>query len=46
MSDYDYSVIMPVKDAEKTIIQSLESIFSQTILPKEIIVIDDNSRSG
>ena len=43
MSDYDYSVIMPVKDAEKTIIQSLESIFSQTILPKEIIVIDDNS---
>ena len=43
MSDYDYSVIMPIMNAEKYITQTLESIFSQTILPKEIIVIDDNS---
>lgn len=43
MINHDYSVIMPIKNAEKYITQTLDSIFSQTILPKEIIVVDDNS---
>lgn len=41
----DVSVIVPYYKANKTIIRSLESIFAQTVSPKEVIIIDDFSNS-
>lgn len=38
------SVIIPCYDSESTISSCLESIFFQTVLPDEIIIIDDNSK--
>lgn len=40
------SVIIPMFNAEKTIIKTLESVFFQTYLPSEIIVINDGSSDG
>lgn len=37
------SVVIPCYNSSKTIIPCVESVFSQTFLPKEIIVIDDGS---
>ena len=37
------SVIIPCYNSESTISRCLESIFYQTELPDEIIIIDDNS---
>lgn len=37
------SVIIPVYNAEKTIINTLSSVFSQSISPYEVIVVDDGS---
>ena len=37
------SVIIPCYNSESTISRCLESIFYQTELPYEIIIIDDNS---
>jgi glycosyltransferase involved in cell wall biosynthesis len=39
----DISVIIPYFNASKTILKTLESIKEQTLLPKEVIIIDDNS---
>jgi glycosyltransferase involved in cell wall biosynthesis len=41
--DENYSVIMPVKDAQKFICETLESIMKQTLAPTEVIIIDDGS---
>ena len=39
----DVSVVIPAYCAEKFIHRALDSVLSQTILPKEIIVVDDGS---
>ena len=39
----DISVIIPVYNREKTIVNCVNSILNQTYLPKEIIVVDDGS---
>ena len=39
----DVAVIMPAFNAELTIKDALESVFSQTLKPREIIVVDDGS---
>ena len=41
-----FSVIIPVWNAEKTIESCLDSIFSQTSVPDEIIVIDGGSHDA
>ncbi len=41
-----YTVLIPCKNGEKTIEQTLQSIFSQSIQPKRIIVVDDASKDG
>jgi glycosyltransferase involved in cell wall biosynthesis len=39
-----YAVIIPCKDGEKTITETLNSVLSQTLEPTEVIVVDDASR--
>ena len=38
-----YSVIIPCKDGNETICETLNSILKQTILPSDIVIIDDCS---
>ena len=40
----DVAVIIPLYNGSKWIRKTLESVFSQTHLPKEVIVIDDGSK--
>ena len=42
----DISVIIPVYNEEKVIGRCLESLFRQTLKPREIIVVDDGSTDG
>lgn len=44
--DYSISVIIPAYNAERFLAETLESVYAQTLLPLEIIVIDDGSRDG
>jgi glycosyltransferase involved in cell wall biosynthesis len=37
------SVVIPLYNKEKEVINAIDSVFQQTILPKEIIVVDDGS---
>ncbi|KUJ50602.1 glycosyltransferase family 2 protein [Chryseobacterium sp. JAH] len=37
------SVVIPMYNSEKSILKTLESVFSQTFLPSEIIVVNDGS---
>lgn len=37
---------MPVKNGENFLVHSISSIFSQTLLPKEVIVVNDHSRDS
>jgi glycosyltransferase involved in cell wall biosynthesis len=39
----DYTVVIPAYNAAKTIAETLQSILAQTVLPKQIIVVDDGS---
>jgi glycosyltransferase involved in cell wall biosynthesis len=39
----DYSVILPVKNGEKFIIRALTSVYTQSLQPTEVLLIDDNS---
>lgn len=38
-----FSVIIPAHNAEKTIRKCLLSVFSQDLIPKELIIVNDNS---
>jgi glycosyltransferase involved in cell wall biosynthesis len=38
-----YSVVIPAFNAASTILEAIESVMSQTLLPKEVIVVDDGS---
>ena len=39
----DYSVVLAVKNAEEYLQNALVSVYSQSLVPKEVIVVDDNS---
>ena len=43
MNQIDISVIMTVKNGSKYLESSLSSVFSQTYLPKEVVVVNDGS---
>ena len=43
MTSNSISVIIPAYNAEKTILRALKSIENQTLLPNEVIVVDDCS---
>tara|TARA_B100000780_G_C21099313_1_gene443556 strand:+ start:174 stop:1037 length:864 start_codon:yes stop_codon:yes gene_type:complete len=43
MNNLDISIYVPVFNGEKTIKSCLDSIFNQTLKPKKILVINDNS---
>lgn len=38
-----YAVVIPAYNAERTILEALDSIMEQTIQPSEIVVVDDGS---
>jgi glycosyltransferase involved in cell wall biosynthesis len=38
------SVVIPLYNHEGYIVQALESIYSQSVMPKEVIVVDDGSK--
>jgi glycosyltransferase involved in cell wall biosynthesis len=40
------SVIIPVYNAEKTIIKTLQSVVDQTVKPFEVIIVDDGSKDS
>jgi len=44
MTTVDVSVVIPVYNARSTLDRSLQSIWSQTHLPREVILVDDGSR--
>jgi glycosyltransferase involved in cell wall biosynthesis len=42
----DYSVVIPAYNAERTIEACLLSVAAQTLAPRQVLVIDDDSRDG
>ena len=38
-----FSIVVPVHNEEKFLISFLESVCSQSLLPEEMVLIDDNS---
>ena len=42
-SNLTVSVIIPLRNGKNFIIQALDSVFAQTLLPTEVIVVDDGS---
>jgi glycosyltransferase involved in cell wall biosynthesis len=43
MSSNNITVVIPVYNASHTIIRALKSVYSQTLLPDEVIIVDDGS---
>jgi glycosyltransferase involved in cell wall biosynthesis len=41
--DFDYSAILTCHNGQETIGRAIEGIFSQTLLPRELIIVDDFS---
>ena len=44
--NYAVSVVMPVKDAEKTVSEAVDSILNQTLKNFEFIIVNDDSTDG
>ncbi|NBK93774.1 glycosyltransferase [bacterium 1XD21-13] len=44
--DITISVVIPVYNGEKFIERTLDSMFSQSVLPDELIIVDDGSTDG
>ena len=42
----DFYIVIPAHNEEKYIAQTLESLSTQTLLPKKLIVVNDNSSDG
>ena len=42
----DISVIIPVYNSEKTIMRTIDSVMNQTLLPLEVIIVDDCSTNS
>ncbi|HHA4449454.1 TPA: glycosyltransferase family 2 protein [Escherichia coli] len=42
----NFSIVIPTYNSENTIRKCLESVFNQSILPKEVIIVDDFSNDG
>ncbi len=42
----DYYIVIPSHNEEKFIAQTLQSIIEQTVLPKKLVVVNDNSTDG
>lgn len=45
-SNFSISVIIPVYNGERYLAETVESILAQTLLPNEIVVVDDGSTDG
>jgi glycosyltransferase involved in cell wall biosynthesis len=45
-NDITFSVVIPAYNAERTIVRAVESCVSQSLQPKEVIVVDDGSSDG
>ena len=43
MLEKNISIVIPAYNAEHFIIEALDGIFNQTLLPKELVIIDDGS---
>ena len=39
----DFYIVIPANNEEKTIGLTLESLVNQTVKPKQVVVVDDNS---
>jgi glycosyltransferase involved in cell wall biosynthesis len=46
MSVADVSFVVPVYNGERYLAECLDSILSQTVVPREVIVVDDGSTDG
>ena len=47
MKEYpQFSVVIPMYNMKSYIVPVLDAIYSQTILPEEIIIVDDGSKDG
>jgi glycosyltransferase involved in cell wall biosynthesis len=42
-SNSNFTVVIPAYNASETIVRALESVLTQTVLPAEIVVVDNNS---
>lgn len=42
----DISVVVPLYNHERYVIATLESVFNQSVRPREVIVVDDGSNDG
>lgn len=46
MSDFDATVVIPVRNRRDALQRAVRSVLAQTVVPREIIVVDDASTDG
>ena len=46
MNSLSVSVVIPVKNRKDLILHTLNSLLEQSLMPNEVIVVDDNSTDG